>query len=68
MITGTITNGQTVPLPDGYDESECTWVLIPRSFRDETMSGHHKNYYFVGRKAYINEGTSGTYLVIGVKK
>lgn len=72
VLTGSISNGGTVPLPNGYSEAECTWVLMPRQV---DATGHKYNNsmrcYCNGRVAYLyhDEDTLyATYLVIGVKK
>ncbi|CVK21667.1 hypothetical protein SSPH_04362 [Sporomusa sphaeroides DSM 2875] len=72
VLTGVISHGQTVPLPEGFTESECTWVLIPRVWHNSKTYGYDNQFYFNGRKAVVisKEGTTptATYIVIGIKK
>jgi hypothetical protein len=30
IITGTISSGQTIPLPSGYTQAECQWIVSPK--------------------------------------
>ena len=32
--TGTITNGQVIPLPDGYTQEQCYWIVTPYHMQD----------------------------------
>ena len=52
ILTGIIAHGGTIPLPDGYTESQCRWMVSvasdnPVSDRwDIEESGNHMHYRF----------------------
>lgn len=52
ILTGTVAHGGTIPLPDGYTESQCRWMVSvasdnPGSDRwDINESGNHMHYRF----------------------
>ncbi|QEG08797.1 Ig-like domain-containing protein [Aeromonas phage 4L372XY] len=74
ILTGTISNGGTIPLPSGYSEAQCKWVAIPSNMSDDgnndmasfqvTTSGRVVTVLVDGA-AYA--GNYATYVIIGVK-
>lgn len=74
ILTGTISNGGTIPLPSGYSEAQCKWVAIPSNMSDDgnndmasfqvTTSGRVVTVLVDGT-AYV--GNYATYVIIGVK-
>lgn len=74
VLTGTISNGGTIPLPSGYSEAQCKWVAIPSNMSDDgnndmasfqvTTSGRVVTVLVDGA-AYA--GNYATYIIIGVK-
>lgn len=39
VVTGTIPHGGTIPLPAGYTESQCQWMVGPRNAQFQDSSG-----------------------------
>lgn len=74
ILTGTISNGGTIPLPSGYSEAQCKWVAVPSNMSDDgnndmasfqvTTSGRVVTI-LVDTAAY--PGNYATYIIIGVK-
>lgn len=74
VLTGTISNGGTIPLPSGYSEAQCKWVAIPSNMSDDgnndmasfqvTTSGRVVTVLVDGA-AYA--GNYANYIIIGVK-
>lgn len=74
VLTGTISNGGTIPIPSGYSEAQCKWVAIPSNMSDDgnndmasfqvTTSGRVVTVLVDGA-AYA--GNYATYVIIGVK-
>ena len=83
VLSGTINNGETIPLPDGYSEAQCKWLVSAneRNIENETMSNRLRcvNCYTEGRTVrcytkfatskggYFHYGNSANFIVIGVK-
>ena len=80
VIMGTISSGNTLPLPSGFSESECFWIVSINSldthiYNNEQASTRTQCYVDGSRTVHItatrsSETRTGTanYLVIGVKK
>lgn len=75
VLTGTISNGGTIPLPSGYSEGQCKWTASPR-YRGDSNMKYFKNdtCSTSGRVVTVNmvsdQGThNGTanYMIVGVK-
>ncbi|XXQ68984.1 pyocin knob domain-containing protein [Neisseriaceae bacterium B1] len=52
VMTGTLNDGGTIPLPSGYSEAQCRWLVsvnddnINRAFWDINENGGHLHYRF----------------------
>lgn len=72
ILTGTVTNGQTIPLPSGYIESQCYWLASARVIGEATSQGDF-TVTTSGRVVSITvDGTasaasSASYIIIGYK-
>ncbi|MGL5016466.1 MAG: hypothetical protein ACRC6V_19640 [Bacteroidales bacterium] len=78
ILTGTITHGQTIPLPSGYTEAQCKWLVSPNNVymteNNEPFS-YRLTCFTTGRVVSVygstddgsgvNPGTAN-YIVIGV--
>lgn len=74
ILTGTVGNGGTIPLPAGYSESQCKWVAIP-AFMSDVSQNDMANFQvtvsgrvvtvLVDSAAYVEN--YATYMIIGVK-
>lgn len=71
MLTGTIAHGGTIPLPSGYTESQCKWIVsTSQQYNDGDTGVNVINCFCTGRVVTTNmDGLSGTanYMIIGVK-
>ena len=74
MLSGTVLNGGTIPLPAGYIESQCVWMVsIQRIYYSGDVNGDDSTYcYTTGRvvTVYSSEQRADTvanYIIIGVK-
>lgn len=80
ILTGTINNGGTIPLPSGFSESQCKW-MVSVNFDDPGMNNwdiqENGSYYHYGFKcetngrqvlcgAYHGWGHGHTYFIGGV--
>jgi hypothetical protein len=75
VLTGTISNGGTIPLPSGYTQAQCKWMVAVGTI--SSSHGDHHSYHNVTFTANSSRvvstsgiGTgSGTanYIIIGVK-
>ena len=75
VLTGTISSGNTIPLPTGYTQAQCKWMVAVG--RITTFHGDHHSDHSVTFTANSNRvvttsgigGGSGTanYIIIGVK-
>ena len=68
IITGSISNGGTIPLPSGYTESQCKWIVSPQKWYDNAGDGGYDEWSITGRVVSGN-GDIATfyYMCIGVK-
>lgn len=74
VLTGTITTGNTIPLPAGYTESQCKWTAavttIPNAAAGSdgnfslTLSGRQVNMSFDDG---AGTGMVAAYIIVGVK-
>lgn len=76
VLTGTILNGETIPLPAGYTEEQCKWIVSvnyasagPGAYEIDTL-----RCFLTGRVVTITAsspdgsfGGTANYLIIGVK-
>ena len=75
IVTGTIVNGQQIPLPSGYTQSECKWIVAVgrvSSTHGDHNAGHDLNFYTDGNRNVTTTGIgvgNGTanFMIIGVK-
>lgn len=77
ISTGTVSNGATIPLPDGYVQSQCSWQVALSSFNYGIGAG--PNHPAVqasatvdaNRVVSVSQGSTGTayanYIIIGLK-
>ena len=40
VVTGTVAHGATIPLPTGYTDSQCKWMVGPQNAQFQDSSGH----------------------------
>ena len=71
ILTGTVAGGETIPLPDGYTEDQCKWIVSVRTKQvddDDTITCHTDEHRVVTCWTY-QRGNKGTvnYMIIGVK-
>lgn len=50
VLTGEIANGGTIPLPAGYTEAQCKWMV---STKNSTMEGPEVNHYGLTRVCLV---------------
>lgn len=71
ILTGTVAGGETIPLPDGYTEGQCKWIVSVRTKQvddDDTITCYTDEHRVV--TCWTRQrGNSGTvnYMIIGVK-
>lgn len=76
VLTGEIAHGGTIPLPAGYTETQCKWMVSMKQVRTDFWNRHICNFVcrtqgrvvecYAERSRNINSGEA-CYLVIGVK-
>lgn len=71
ILTGTVAGGETIPLPDGYTEDQCKWIVSVRTKQvddDDTITCHTDEHRVVTCWTY-QRGNKGAvnYMIIGVK-
>jgi hypothetical protein len=77
LATGTAAHGETIPLPSGYAQSQCAWVVAPYSAISTSNSGVDYFYSYATSARVIvsqirsHDGTTsdGTvnYMIVGYK-
>ena len=68
IITGSISNGGTIPLPSGYTESQCKWIVSPQKWYDNAGDGGYDEWSITGRVVSGNgDIVTFYYMCIGVK-
>jgi hypothetical protein len=80
VISGKIAHGQKLPLPSGYIQEQCHWIISPNTVKTDNNYGkniHYRIYSYVDSdltvNIYFNDGSghsyggSANYLVIGIK-
>lgn len=75
VLTGTVTNGGTIPLPSGFIESQCKWTAAVASVPNAgsgsdgdfsiSLSGRVVSMLFDGTPAPA--GMTANYIIVGVK-
>lgn len=72
ILTGTVTDGQTIPLPSGYIEAQCYWLASARTIGEATSQGDF-SVTTSGRVVSItvdgaaSASSSASYIIIGYK-
>lgn len=77
MVSGTITHGGTIPLPSGYDASQCTWTVSINSLTrwaggsdlawTETCSVNSSRVVTIKRVGWSSVTGTVNYIIAGVK-
>ena len=68
ILTGSISNGGTIPLPSGYTESQCKWIVSPQKWYDNAGDGGYDEWRITGRVVSGNgDIVTFYYMCIGVK-
>lgn len=75
VLTGTIADGGTIPLPSGFTQAQCHWMVAVGdidSAHGDHNSGHHVTFIADSNRVVTTSGIgtgSGTanYIIIGVK-
>ena len=73
VLTGEIAHGGTIPLPAGFTQEQCKWVVIPRAMYvpDGYDISNFQVYADANRKVAlsteygVHSGNRATYMVIG---
>jgi hypothetical protein len=77
ILTGTISNGETIPLPSGFTQAQCKWIVGVGTGTQSGADQHATSfdlhaYADANRVVYISSGNgnwAGTanYMIIGIK-
>ena len=78
VLTGEVANGGTIPLPEGYTEAQCKWMVSIRNVVTATSLTRSSETgvtvcYTSGRRVTVrytrgnNLGGSANYIIVGVK-
>ena len=78
VLTGEVANGGTIPLPEGYTEAQCKWMVSIRNVVTATSLTRSSETgvtvcYTSGRRVTVrhtrsnNPGGSANYIIVGVK-
>lgn len=77
ILTGTVAHGGTIPLPNGFLESQCKWTVSPATMVDFATGGDLKGFRCTvdghRKVSCVAEGhgdsvnTIANYIIIGVK-
>lgn len=78
ISTGEIADDAIIPLPTGFTESECYWIVSPRIAWDESANSNYQGFYSrcyadssrVVTVEYFEEGShdgTANYLIIGYR-
>ena len=79
ILTGSLNDGGTIPLPSGYTEAQCKWMVSVRTTQVRYMDGTNNfNCYTNGRIVVAEvqcnygsdlrwESTTANYIIIGIK-
>ena len=71
VLTGTISHGGTIPLPSGYSESQCKWMVSVNSAVSTSGDMHQISCSASGTRVVTISGEDYTgyanYIIIGVK-
>lgn len=78
VLTGEVANGGTIPLPEGYTEAQCKWMVSIRNVVTATSLNLSSETgsamcYTSGRRVTVrytrgnHPGSSANYIIVGVK-
>ena len=77
ILTGTVAHGGTIPLPNGFLESQCKWTVSPATIVDFATGGdlkgfgctvdEHRKVSCVAESHGDSVNTIANYIIIGVK-
>ena len=77
ILTGTVAHGGTIPLPNGFLESQCKWTVSPATIVDFATGGdlkgfgctvdEHRKVSCVAEGHGDSVNTIANYIIIGVK-
>nr|DAK39199.1 MAG TPA: shufflon protein [Caudoviricetes sp.] len=77
ILTGTVAHGGTIPLPNGFLESQCKWTVSPATIVDFATGGdlkgfgctvdEHRKVSCVAESQGDSVHTIANYIIIGVK-
>ncbi|MGP1408289.1 shufflon system plasmid conjugative transfer pilus tip adhesin PilV [Selenomonas sp.] len=77
ILTGTVAHGGTIPLPNGFLESQCKWTVSPATIVDFATAGDlndfgctvdgHRKVSCVAEGHGDSVNTIANYIIIGVK-
>jgi len=81
ISTGTVTHGGTIPLPSGYIESQCEWIVSANNASHNGYGQYESDdsgiqCYTTGRVLYISvyalngwhTGGTANYMIIGIQR
>jgi len=81
ISTGTVTHGGTIPLPSGYIESQCEWIVSANNASHDGYGQYESDdsgiqCYTTGRVLYISvyalnawhTGGTANYMIIGIQR
>ncbi len=81
VLSGTVAHGNYIPLPSGYTQAQCKWMVAVRdagttaydmrkvmAYADSNrLVTSRYSYYDVNGGLYWEQGTAADYIIIGVK-
>lgn len=68
ILTGTLASGNTIPLPSGYTEDQCKWIVSPQKWYDNAGDSGYDEWSITGRVVSGNADIETFYyMCIGVK-
>ncbi len=79
ILTGTITNGQTIPLPDGFSQAQCKWMVSFATIYGNGLDQHEtfvldahcsadaNRVVTVNNKRGSSSSATANYMIIGIK-
>ena len=77
VLTGEIAHGGTIPLPHGFTEHECRWIVTPKMLRDDVTPSDINSFecHAIGTRVvtcliegFVSAKSKAIYHIIGVKQ